>query len=61
VKADKSRREQLVTQVVLAGRSEGVVKKEGIADGSIDDTVEDVRKEFTLWCLLAFVILAQPG
>jgi hypothetical protein len=48
VDADEARGEELVAELVLAGGGDGVVQEEGIADGAVDDTVEDVCEEFAL-------------
>lgn len=48
VHADEPRGQQLVAELVLAGGGQGVVEEEGIADGAVDDAVEDVGEKFTL-------------
>lgn len=48
VQADESGGQELVTELILLGGCEGVVEEEGVADGAVDDTIEDVGKEFTL-------------
>lgn len=48
VDADEARGEQLVAELVLAGGGDGVVEEEGVADGAVDDAVEDVREELAL-------------
>ena len=51
---NETRREQFMTELIFAGRREGVVQKEGIADGAVDDAVENVRQNFSLGiCQLA--------
>lgn len=42
VQAHEAGREQLVAQRVFARRRDGVVDEEGVADGTVDDAVEDV-------------------
>lgn len=40
--------EQLAAQAVLAGRRDGVVQEERVADRPVDDAVQDVCEEFAL-------------
>jgi hypothetical protein len=48
VDADEARGEELVAELILAGRGDGVVQEECIADGAVDDAVEDVGEELAL-------------
>ena len=48
VEAYEARREQLVAELILLGSRDGVVEEESVADGAVDDAVEDMCEEFTL-------------
>lgn len=47
----EARGEQLAAQPVLFGRREGVVDEEGVADGLVDDAIEDVCEELALFMI----------
>lgn len=48
VEAHEARDEQFAAQRVLAGGGDGVLQEEGVADGAVNDAVEDVCQEFAL-------------
>lgn len=48
VVSNKARNEQLATKVIFARRRGGVVNKQGITNGAVDDTVENMSQKFTL-------------
>lgn len=48
MEAHEARDEQLAAQGVLARGGDGVLQQQGVADGAVDDAVEDVREEFAL-------------
>lgn len=51
MEAHETRDEQFAAQGVLAGGGDGVLQEEGVADGAVDDAVENVCEEFAL-CLI---------
>ena len=52
MEAHQAANEQLATELVLLGRRQGVVQQEGVADGLVDDAVEDVCEEFSLYVVI---------
>lgn len=48
MEAHEARDEQFAAQRVLAGGGDGVLQEEGVADGAVNDAVEDVCQEFAL-------------
>lgn len=49
MEADEARDEQFPAERVLARGGDGVLQEEGVSDGAVDDAVEDMCEEFTLY------------